>query len=168
MSVPTWEQYMTPSLRVLSDGEVHRLRHIVEAAADLLGVAPEQRKILNPFGQEQYLNRGQWALSYLVSVKAVERPMRGNYRITDLGRKLLDQYPNGLTAKDLQGLPGYPDAESPHRRDPRAPQTRNRRFSIPKNRSRRADADQHRSRAAIARTNHGPGSRLSSRLSPTS
>lgn len=113
MSVPTWEQYMTPSLRVLSDGEVHRLRHIVEAAADLLGVAPEQRKILNPFGQEQYLNRGQWALSYLVSVKAVERPMRGNYRITDLGRKLLDQYPNGLTAKDLQGLPGYPDGRKP-------------------------------------------------------
>ncbi len=118
MSVPTWYQYMTPSLRVLSDGEVHRLRHVVEAAADLLGVTAEQRKIMIPSGQEQYLNRGTWALSYLASVKAVERPMRGNYRITDLGTRLLDEHPDGLTDKDLQKLPGYPDSHRARRKSP--------------------------------------------------
>lgn len=47
-SVPTWDRHMAPSLRVLSDGEVRRARQIVEAAADLLGVTPEQRQILIP------------------------------------------------------------------------------------------------------------------------
>lgn len=45
MPVPTWDQYMAPSLRVLSDGEVHRTRQIVEAAADLLGLTDDQRQI---------------------------------------------------------------------------------------------------------------------------
>ena len=27
-TAPTWDQYMAPSLRVLSDGEVHRARQI--------------------------------------------------------------------------------------------------------------------------------------------
>ncbi|WOP17467.1 winged helix-turn-helix domain-containing protein [Raineyella sp. LH-20] len=110
MTVPTWDQYMAPSLRVLSDGEVQRAREIVEAAADLLGVTAEQRQILIPSGQQQYRNRGNWALSYLSRVSAVERPTRGNYRITDAGRELLAEHPDGITEKHLRALPGYPHA----------------------------------------------------------
>ncbi|MDQ1249081.1 MAG: restriction system protein [Actinomycetota bacterium] len=109
MSVPTWDQYMAPSLRVLSDGEVHRLRQVVEAAADLLGLTVEQRQIVIPSGQEQYLNRGNWALSYLARVGAVDRPSRGQYRITDVGRKLLADHPDGITEKQLRALVGGRD-----------------------------------------------------------
>lgn len=112
MTVPTWDQYMAPSLRVLSDGEVHRSRDIVEAAADLLGVTPEQRAILIPSGQEQYRNRGNWALSYLSRVGATERPSRGRYQITEVGRKLLADHPDGITEKHLRALSGDPNA--PH------------------------------------------------------
>lgn len=112
MPVPTWDQYMAPSLRVLSDGEVHRTRQIVEAAADLLGLTDDQRQILIPSGQQQYRNRGNWALSYLSRVGAAERPTRGNYRITDLGRELLADHPDGITEKHLRALSGDPDA--PH------------------------------------------------------
>ncbi len=112
MTVPTWEQYMAPSLRALSDGEVHRARQIVEASADLLGVTAEQRQILIPSGQEQYRNRGLWALSYLSRVGAVERPKRGEYRITSIGRKLLADHPEGITEKHLRTLSGDPNA--PH------------------------------------------------------
>lgn len=112
MTVPTWDQYMAPSLRVLTDGEVHRTRQIVEAAADLLGVTAEQRQILIPSGQEQYRNRGNWALSYLSRVGAAERPTRGNYRITEVGRKLLADHPDGITERHLRALSGDPNA--PH------------------------------------------------------
>lgn len=112
MAVPTWDEYMAPSLRVLSDGEVHRARQIVEAAADLLGVTAEQRTILIPSGQEQYRNRGMWALSYLARAGAVERPARGSYRITDIGRRLLAEHPGGITEKHLRALSGIPNA--PH------------------------------------------------------
>lgn len=112
MTVPTWDQYMAPSLRVLSDGEIHRTRPIVEAAANMLGVTDEQREILIPSGQEQWVNRGNWALSYLARAGAAERPSRGRYRITDVGRKLLAAHPGGITEKDLRALSGDPNA--PH------------------------------------------------------
>src|SRR4051812_47951155 len=111
-AVPTWDQYMAPCLRVLSDGEVHRTRPIVETAADLLGVTLEQREILIPSGQEQWVNRGNWALSYLARSGAAERPSRGRYRITDVGRKLLEDHPDGITEKQLRALSG--DENAPH------------------------------------------------------
>lgn len=110
MSAPKWDQYMVPSLRVLADGEVRRTREVVTAAADLLGVTADQRAILIPSGQEQWVNRGNWALSYLARAGAVERPNRGRYRIAEVGRKLLIEYPEGMTEKDLRSVPGY---ESP-------------------------------------------------------
>jgi restriction system protein len=103
---------MAPSLQVLSDGEVHRAREIVVGAADLLGVTDEQRKILIPSGQEQWVNRGNWALSYLARVGAAERPTRGRYRITEVGRKLLADHPDGITEKHLRALSG--DENAPH------------------------------------------------------
>ena len=91
-SIPTWDQFMAPSLRVLSDGEVHRARAICNAAADQLGVSPDERTELIPSGQPRYLNRALWALSYLGRAAAAERPQRGHYRITDRGRALLDAH----------------------------------------------------------------------------
>lgn len=112
MSAPTWEEYMAPAIRVLADGEVHRARQIVESAADLLGVSAEDRQVLIPSGQERYRNRGLWALSYLSRVGAIDRPTRGNYRVTDIGRKLLEDHPDGITEKNLRALSGDPNA--PH------------------------------------------------------
>lgn len=111
MPAPTWDQYMIPSLRVLTDGKVWRTREIVTAAADLLNVTAEERAILIPSGQEQWVNRGNWALSYLARAGAVERPRRGRYRVAEVGRKLLTEHPAGMTEKDLRSVPGY---ESPH------------------------------------------------------
>lgn len=112
MTAPTWDQYMAPSLQVLSDGQIHRARQIVNAAADLLGVTEEQRAEVIPSGQERFRNRGNWALSYLSRANAVERPARGHYRITEVGRNLLAAKPSGITEKDLQELEGY---QSPKR-----------------------------------------------------
>lgn len=111
-SAPTWDKYMAPALRAPTDGEVHRARAIVEAGAVDLGLSAEHRAILIPSGQEQYRNRGAWALSYLARVGAVERPARGQYRITDVGRRLLAQHPSGITEKDLRALSGVENA--PH------------------------------------------------------
>lgn len=108
MSAPTWDQYMAPSLQVLLDGEVRRTRQIVEGAADLLNLTPEQREILIPSGQQQWVNRGNWALSYLSRAGATERPSRGHYRITEVGRRLLADHADGITEKHLRGLSGYP------------------------------------------------------------
>lgn len=95
---------MAPSLQVLSNGEVCRTRDIVVAAAGLIGLTDEQRKIRIPSGQEQWANRGNGALTYLTRAGAVERPARGQYRITRVVRKLLEDHPDAVTEKHLRSL----------------------------------------------------------------
>lgn len=112
MSAPTWDQYMAPSLRVLLDGEIQRSRSIVEGAAVLLDLTEGQRQVTIPSGQDQWVNRGNWALSYLTRVGAIERTSRAHYRITDVGRKLLADRPEGITEKHLRALSG--DENAPH------------------------------------------------------
>ena len=107
MPAPTWDQYMIPSLHVLVDGQVRRSREIVGRAADLLQLSENDRAVLIPSGQEQWKNRGNWALSYLARAGAVERPSRGRYVITAVGRELLEAHPGGMTEKDLRSVPGY-------------------------------------------------------------
>ncbi|HNP58286.1 MAG TPA: restriction endonuclease [Gordonia sp. (in: high G+C Gram-positive bacteria)] len=106
MTAPTWDQYMAPALRFLLDGEIKRLREIVHAAGDGLALTAQQREIVIPSGQEQWLNRGNWAISYLNRVGAIERTSRAHYRITDVGRKLLADHPDGITEKNLRALAG--------------------------------------------------------------
>lgn len=107
MPAPTWDQYMIPALHVLVDGQVRRSREILDRAADLLQLSEIDRAVLIPSGQEQWKNRGNWALSYLARAGAVERPSRGRYVITEVGRKLLEAHPDGMTEKDLRSVPGY-------------------------------------------------------------
>jgi len=94
MSTPTWDQYMVPTLAVSIDGEIRRSRDLVQAAALRLDLTDEQRAIVIPSGQQQWINRGNWALSYLTRVGALERTSRAHYRITDVGRALLRERPD--------------------------------------------------------------------------
>lgn len=119
MGVATWDEYMAPSLRVVLDGEVHRGRSIVEGAVELLGLTDEQLKITIPSGQEQWVNRGNWALSYLARAGALERTRRAHYRITQTGRQLLEEHPDGITERHLRALSGNENAPNTFKAFPR-------------------------------------------------
>lgn len=92
---------MVPTLKVLSDGEIHRARDLREAAAAALGLSEAARSELLDSGQYRWANRSAWALSYLGRFGAAERPTRGHYRITQQGRELLAKRPHGITVHDL-------------------------------------------------------------------
>jgi restriction system protein len=111
--MPTWEQFMRPTLEVLSDGKVASIREVGTRAAQAAGVDPEHMKDVTASGQFLYQNRVGWALSFLTIVGALERPSRGNYAIADAGRALLAQFPDGFRQQDVARL-GY-DPSSPIR-----------------------------------------------------
>ncbi|MGH3972041.1 MAG: restriction endonuclease [Pseudonocardiaceae bacterium] len=104
--VPTWEQFVVPVLTVLSDGETHAARQIHVETADLVGLSDESRREVIPSGQQRYVNRVNWAMSYLARAGAAERPVRGSYRIAEAGRRLLAEHPGGITEKHLADLAG--------------------------------------------------------------
>lgn len=102
--MPTWEGFMLPCLRALAGGEIRHRREIRPLVADQVVLSEQQRGIVLSSGQPMYENRIGWALSYLTKVGALERPSRGNYRITEAGRGLIHRFPQGFTERDVSAL----------------------------------------------------------------
>lgn len=112
MGLPAFDKFMTPILRVLSNGQTLRRQQIIDRVADITRLTEQQRAEKLTSGDPVYRNRIGWGLSYLTSIKGVERPSRGHYRITSLGRELLTKYPEGLNDDIISKMPGYPESRS--------------------------------------------------------
>src|SRR5690625_6417674 len=95
--MPTWDEFMVPVLRILSDGGTWRLRELREAVVLAEGITEEQQDDLLGSGQSKVANRIGWAVSYLTRVSGLERPRRGQYVITEVGRELLAAHPGGIS-----------------------------------------------------------------------
>ena len=100
--LPTWEDFNVPVLSVLSDGAVRTLRELRRDVAALVGLTDEQVAEVLPSGQSRADNRIGWAASYLNRVDALNRPTRGRYEITPLGREFLARHPGGITETHLK------------------------------------------------------------------
>lgn len=101
-TMPTWEGFNIPVLKVMSDGVTRSLRQLRGEVEDAVGLTPEQRAEKVGSGQSRAAGRIGWAVSFLHRVDALHRPARGQYVITDLGRTLLQQHPTGITENDLK------------------------------------------------------------------
>ncbi|PPH78301.1 MULTISPECIES: restriction endonuclease [unclassified Rathayibacter] len=101
----TWEEFMIPTLRVLSSGKVMHWREFQPLVADEAHLTEANRTEKLPSGsQVKYENRIGWGVSFLTNVGALERPKRGHYLITDAGRQLLQLFPAGVRERNLRAL----------------------------------------------------------------
>lgn len=101
-AMPTWDGFNSAVLSVLSDGRVRNLRELTREVSDAAGLTVEQRNETLPSGDRRADNRIGWAASYLTRIDALNRPRRGHYVITDLGRDLLARFPSGITETELK------------------------------------------------------------------
>ncbi len=102
--LPTWEDFMIPTLVVASDGVTRSRRELIALIADVVGLDESQRSVVIPSGQPRYADRISWALSHLSRTGALAKPARGQYRITDAGRAVLAAYPQGVSEKQLDRM----------------------------------------------------------------
>lgn len=102
--IPTWEGFMVPTLRVLSDGVVRPRRDLMPLVGRESGITNAQMQVKLASGQPTYENRIGWGLSFLTNVGALTRPSRGHYAITDAGRLLLDEFPQGMLEREVHEL----------------------------------------------------------------
>lgn len=94
MPIPPFQTLLRPTLELLADQAVWRLRELEEKLALRLGVTNEEREILLPSGaMPMFYNRVGWAKWHLDRAKLVETVNRGSYRITDRGLSVLAQAP---------------------------------------------------------------------------
>lgn len=95
---------MVPVLQVLADGAIRPRQDIYRLVAEAARLTEQQRSAVLASGHLVYRNRTGWALSTLTRVGALARPQRSHYQSTELGQRLLEEHPTGLTEADIRPL----------------------------------------------------------------
>lgn len=88
--IPKFDQIRLQALKVLQAGAVMRAKDFRIPLAQHFHLTEEEMNAWYPSGNgEIFLDRISWALSYLFIAGLVEKPKRGDYKISDKGRTLL-------------------------------------------------------------------------------
>lgn len=110
--VPPFSDFYRFVLDTGAEGEVH-IRKAAERAGDYFNLSSEARNQLVPSKTETTVyNRTSWAVSYLVQAGLLERPKRGFFAISELGRKILNDKPERIDIKFLRRFEGFRDFEN--------------------------------------------------------
>lgn len=108
MAVPKYNELMPYVIQALGDGNIHTIKELVAFCADALQLSIEDRQEMLPSGQQTVLiNRVSWAKTYLQKAGLVVTPKRGNYQLTDLGKKAFADGPEKVTLDYLKQFDSY-------------------------------------------------------------
>lgn len=99
---PTWDEFLVPVLNVFKADESIPVRDLRQTVIAEMGLSGSQLAEQIGSGQSRVDNRIGWAVSHLFHARALERPTRAQYRITDIGRQLRQQYPNRIPIDALE------------------------------------------------------------------
>lgn len=117
MAVPDYETLMTPLLKILADGREHRLRDLTARLADEFQLTEEDRQELLPSGQQTLIsNRVGWAKAYLKKAGLVDSPARGCFRLSEEGKRVLQDPAVKVDNKFLARYPAYLEFKSQKKR----------------------------------------------------
>lgn len=114
--LPKWHEFMHAVLRVLADGRTRSRRELISEVLDEEGITEPQRALTLSSGKPSAENRVTWAMSHLARATAVEKPERGRFTITELGRRLLAEHPNQISPATLRTIPAWNDYEPQRQR----------------------------------------------------
>lgn len=108
MTIPDFQQFMLPILRIVKDGEEHKMREVIEKAAEMFNLSHEERTQLLPSGKQyRYENRIGWARTYLKKAGLLSTPSRGLIKITERGKEVLKKNPPKIDTNFLEQFPEY-------------------------------------------------------------
>lgn len=88
--IPKFEEIRIQALKELEGGKIMRAKDLRIVLAKHFNLSKKEMIEWYPSGNgEIFLDRITWALSYLFSSELVERPKRGDYKISEKGLKIL-------------------------------------------------------------------------------
>lgn len=116
--IPDYQTLMLPLLKLVSDGQEHKYRDIIENLATEFGVTDDERKELLASGNQAIFdNRVGWAKTYLKKAGLLDSPKRATFIITNLGRQTLSKNPDRIDAKYLRQFPAFLEFQNASRND---------------------------------------------------
>ena len=102
VAFPKYNEFFSPVLRALEDGQIKRALEIRKYALNYLNVSEEDRKQMLPSNTQRLVdNRATWAITYLCKANLIERVAKGKYKITNTGIQVLHEKKDHVELKDL-------------------------------------------------------------------
>jgi restriction system protein len=113
MAIPDFQTLMRPLLEFASDGRLHSLGEAREVLGSRFKLTEEEKKVLLPSGRQAvFVNRVAWAKVYLDHAGLLETPHRGQFKISERGRKALKDAPERITINYLLQFPEFVEFRS--------------------------------------------------------
>lgn len=119
MSIPNYYDFYRDVLDVLEDGKTHQMKDIRSIIAKQRNFTLEELNELLPSGnQTVFASRTSWAVTYLRAAGLVERPMRGNVKLTQEGRRVQQDTSFTLDDNYLMRYPAFAAYKNPTQSKP--------------------------------------------------
>lgn len=116
--IPDYQSLMLPILKLVSDGQEHKYRDLIEKLAAEFEVTDDERKELLASGNQAIFdNRVGWAKTYLKKAGLLESPKRATFVITEIGLETLRKKPERIDAKFLRQFPSFLEFQNASRND---------------------------------------------------
>ena len=107
MAIPDAQSIMLPLLELAGDNHIHQVRDAVDLLADRLRLTDEERRARSSDGQSpRFYHRVSLARGYLRKAGLLEDPGRGQFRITEPGRRVLESRPAQVDLRFLRQFEG--------------------------------------------------------------
>jgi len=108
LTIPDYQSIMLPLLELAGDGETHNIHTAKDTLANQFELVEEEVSLLLPSGKQQkFANRVGWARTYLKKSGLLIYPSRGQFKITERGKKVLEDDPQRITNEYLRQFPEF-------------------------------------------------------------
>ena len=109
MAIPEIPAIMLLLLQLAADNDTLRFRDAVDLLAERLRLTEAQRREVMPNGAQRLYYRVSFARGRLKKLGLLEDPARGQFRITELGRRFLRSNPSRVDLKSIRQFDGSGD-----------------------------------------------------------
>lgn len=90
--IPDYQTLMLPLLKFISDEKIHSIKDAIERLANEFNLSEEDlNEWLQSKSQKKFYNRVYWAKAHLKMAGAVENVGKGQFKITNRGKQILDE-----------------------------------------------------------------------------
>ena len=109
MAIPGIPSIMLPLLQLAADNDTLRFRDAVDLLADRLRLTETERREVMPNGAQRLYYRVSFARGRLKKLRLLEDPARGQFRVTELGRRFLRSNPSRVDLRSVREFEGADD-----------------------------------------------------------